>query len=99
MGISLKKTGATAYYEKVNLDGLIPDTKDYNFDAPMSDFYSSFRIGSDGMFTHDVKITVDAPQENKTFVFQIKANSSDSTTGSNLKFEPTAKGAGTARLG
>ncbi len=28
MGISLKKTGATAYYEKVNLDGLIPDTSE-----------------------------------------------------------------------
>jgi hypothetical protein len=99
MGISLKKTGATAYYEKVNLDGLIPDTSEYNFDAPMSDFYSSFKIGSDGMFTQDVKITIDATQENKTFVFQIKANDSGSTSGSNLKFEPTAKGSGTARLG
>ena len=99
MGISLKKTGPVAYYEKVNLEGLIPDTKDYNYDVPMSDFQSLFNIGPDGMFTQDVKITVDAPQENKTFVFQIKANSSDSTTGSNLKFEPTAKGAGTARLG
>ena len=99
MGISLKKTGATAYYEKVNLDGLIPDTSEYNFDAPMSDFYSSFKIGSDGMFTQDVKITIDAKAENKTFVFQIKANDSGSTSGSNLKFEPTAKGSGTARLG
>ena len=99
MGISLKKTGATAYYEKVNLDGIIPDTSEYNFDAPMSDFYSSFKIGSDGMFTQDVKITIDATQENKTFVFQIKANDSGSTSGSNLKFEPTAKGSGTARLG
>ena len=81
------------------MEGLILDTKDYNYDVPMSDFQSLFNIGSDGMFTQDVKITVDAPQENKTFVFQIKANSSDSTTGSNLKFEPTAKGAGTARLG
>jgi len=99
MGISLKKTGPTAYYEKVNLDGLIPDTTEYNFDAPMSDFQSLFKIGSDGMFTQDVKISIDAPKENKTFVFQIKANDSGSTSGSNLKFEPTAKGSGTARLG
>ena len=52
------------------------------------------------MFTQDVLINVNAkPQEGKEFSFQIKANSSESTTGSNLKFEPTMKGAGTARLG
>ena len=100
MGISLKKTGPVAYYEKINLDGVIPDTKDYNYDVPMTDLKALFLIDSStGMFSQDVKITVDAQQENKTFTFQIKANSSDSTTGSNLKFEPTAKGAGTARLG
>ena len=100
MGISLKKTGPIAYYEKVNIDGIVPDTKNYNFDVPMRDFQALFGIeSSTGMFTQDVKITVDAIQENKTFVFQIKANSSDATNGSNLKFEPTMRGAGTARLG
>jgi len=101
MGISLKKTGKIAYYEKVNLnkDGFIPDTKNYNYDVPMSDFYATFMLENTGMFTQDVKITVDADAENKTFAFQIKANSSDATGGSNLKFEPTMKGAAAARLG
>ena len=100
MGISLKKTGKVAYYEKVNLekDGLIPDTKDYNYPAPMKAFTANFKIpAGDDMFTQDVKITIAGG--GKTFVFQIKANSSDAKGGSNLKFEPTAKGSGTARLG
>jgi len=98
MGISLKKTGPIAYYEKLNMSGIIPDTKDYNFDVPMKDFESYFNIEGD-MFTQDVKISVDAKAENKTFTFQIKANDSGATNGSNLKFEPTAKGSGLARLG
>jgi len=100
MGISLKKTGKVAYFEKVNLekDGLIPNTKDYNYPAPMKAFTANFKIPSgDDMFTQDVKITIEGG--GKTFVFQIKANSSDAKGGSNLKFEPTAKGSGTARLG
>ena len=100
MGISLKKTGKIAYYEEVNLDesNLIPNTKDYNFPAPMKAFTANFNIASnDDMFTQDVKISIDGG--GKTFVFQIKANSSDDVGGSNLKFEPTAKGSGTARLG
>ena len=100
MGISLKKTGKVAYYEEVNLDesNLIPNTKDYNFPAPMKAFTANFKIKSgDDMFTQDVKISIEGG--GKTFVFQIKANSSDEIGGSNLKFEPTAKGSGTARLG
>ena len=100
MGISLKKTGRVAYYEEVNMDGNIPDTKNYNYDVKESDFEAKFEIVKDGMFTQDVLIKVDAQaQESKDFTFQIKANSSDSTTGSNLKFEPTMKGASAARLG
>ena len=99
MGISLKKTGAIAYYEKVNLEGTIPDTKNYNYDVPMTDFKANFMIENTGMFTQDVKIVVDAVKEGKTFTFQIKANDSGASGGSNLKFEPTAKGAGLARLG
>ena len=97
--ISLKKTGPTAYYDKVNLEGLIPDTAEDNFDVPMTDFKANFMIESTGMFTQDVKIVVDAVSENKTFTFQIKANDSGARNGSNLKFEPTAKGSGLARLG
>ena len=100
MGISLKKTGKVAYYEEVNLSGVIRDTTTDNFDVPMSDFIALFNIESKtGMFTQDVKIKVDDPDTNKTFTFQIKANSSDSKKGSNLKFEPTMKGASSARLG
>ena len=100
MGISLKKTGRIAYYEEVNMDGFIPDTKNYNYDVKESDFEAKFAIVKDGMFTQDVLIKVDAQaKESKDFTFQIKANSSDSTSGSNLKFEPTAKGASLARLG
>ena len=74
MGISLKKTGAIAYYEEVNLDGLIPDTKDYNYDVPMTDLKANFMIeAKTGMFTQDVKIMVDSIKDNKTFSFQIKA--------------------------
>ena len=100
MGISLKKTGKVAYYEEVNLSGVIRDTTTDNFDVPMSDFISLFNIEpKTGMFTQDVKIKVDDPDTKKTFTFQIKANSSDSKKGSNLKFEPTMKGASAARLG
>ena len=100
MGISLKKTGKVAFYEEVNLDGLIPDTKSYNYDVPMTDLIAFFDIeAKTGMFTQDVKIKVDSIKDNKTFSFQIKANSSNSRTGSNLKFEPTMKGASSARLG
>ena len=103
MGLSLKKTGSTAYYEKVNMDGFIPDTHDpnFNYNVPMSSFVANFDIDSKSdMFSQDVKIAVNAKaQEGKEFSFQIKANSSESTTGSNLKFEPTMKGAGMARLG
>ena len=103
MGLSLKKTGSTAYYEKVNMDGFVPDTHDpnFNYNVPMSSFVANFDIDSKSdMFSQDVKIAVNAKaQEGKEFSFQIKANSSESTTGSNLKFEPTMKGAGMARLG
>ena len=101
MGISLKKTGPIAYYEKVNLDGIIKNTKLNAYDAPMSDFKANFMIEKTGMFTQDVKIVVDSKNEKpkKTFTFQIKANDSGAKDGGNLKFEPTAKGAGLARLG
>jgi len=103
MGISLKKTGAIAHYEEVNLDGFIRglNTENYNYAVSMKDFVANFTIDSGtDMFTQDVKINVEtgAP-DNKTFTFQIKALDSGSSGGQNLKFEPTMKGAGSARLG
>ena len=100
IGVSLKKTGKVAYYEEVNLekDGLITDTKMANFPVTMKGFTSNFLIKTgDDMFTQDVKINVEGG--GATYVFQIKANSSDAKGGSNLKFEPTKKGSGSARLG
>ena len=102
MGISLKKTGRIAYYEEVNLDGFIRGltTENYNYDVPMSDFIANFKIEpSTKMFTQDVKIDVNAEREGKVFTFQIKALDSGSSGGQNLKFEPTMKGASSARLG
>ena len=76
IGISMKKTGKEAYYEEVNLDGIIRDTATDNFDVPMSDFIALFNIESKtGMFTQDVKIKVDDPDTKKTFTYRIKANS------------------------
>ena len=78
---------------------MIPDTKNYNYAVPMTDLIAMFNIEyPDASFTQDVKIKVDAVDDNKTFTFQIKANSSDAKNGSNLKFEPTMKGASSARL-
>ena len=100
MGISLKKTGKEAYYEEVNLDGIIRDTATDHFNVPMSNFTSLFSIiPKTEMFSQDVKIQAYDSDTKKTFTFQIKANSSDSTKGSNLKFEPTMKGTSSARLG
>ena len=100
IGISLKKTGPVAHYEEVNMDGIIIDTKDYNFPCSPKDFSSSFDIKSDtGSFVQDVRLNISAPQETKEFSFQIKANSPEKSGGGNLKFEGTMKGAGSARLG
>ncbi len=100
LGISLKKTGKVAHYEEVNMDGIIIDTKDYNFPVTPKDFSSNFTVKKDtGSFVQDVRLKVNAPQETKEFSFQIKANSPEKSGGGNLKFEATMKGAGSARLG
>ena len=100
LGISLKKTGKVAHYEEINMDGIIIDTKDYNYPCSPKDFSSSFDIKqTTGSFVQDVRLNINAPQESKDFSFQIKANSPEKTGGGNLKFEATMKGAGSARLG
>ena len=66
------------------------DTKDYNFPCSPKDFSSSFDIKSDtGSFVQDVRLNIKAPQENREFSFQIKANSPEKAGGGNLKFEAT----------
>lgn len=106
MGLSLKKvSGKVAKYEEVNLDdvGSYIDTSDesMNYDVSEKCFQSNFKIPSGKKnFTQDVRLVIESGgKPNKTYDFQIKANSSEALGGSNLKFEATLKGAGGARLG
>lgn len=103
IGISLKKTKKKAHWEEVNIDGVLFDTsdKDYNFPCDASNFSCGFGIksGKDN-FTQDVRLTISgAGGSSQEFSFQIKANSPESKGGSNLKFEASMKGKGSARLG
>ena len=99
VGVSLKKTGVTAEWEEVNVDGIVIDTKDYNYPVTPENFSSNFTIKTDtGSFVQDVKLNVSAP-DGKDFSFQIKANSPEKSGGGNLKFEGTMKSASSARLG
>ena len=93
-----------ATWVEVNVEGLLLDTADYNFPVgtsskPCSSMTANFDIkaGKD-MFTQDVLLEVTSPQRDRTYRFQIKANSSEQTN-QNLKFEATEIGAGAARLG
>jgi hypothetical protein len=104
MGLSLKKvSGKVAKYEEVNLDGIgsYIDTESMNYDVSEKCFQSNFKIPSGKKnFTQDVRLVIESGgKPNKTYDFQIKANSSEASGGSNLKFEATLKGAGGARLG
>jgi len=103
IGISLKKTGRKAYWEEVNITGNLFDTsdKDRNFPCDASNFSCGFEIkkGKEN-FTQDVSLIVKgAGGSSQEFKFQIKANSPEAKGGSNLKFEASMKGAGSARLG
>ncbi len=107
MGLSLKKvSGKVAKYEVVNLQkdrAMYIDTTDPEMNYPVnpSCFQSNFEIKSGKKnFTQDVRLVIKTNgKKKKTYDFQIKANSSESDYGSNLKFEATLKGAGGARLG
>lgn len=71
------------------------------------DFYCNFAISkrksSNGTFTQDIKISAkgvdDESSSTDIYNFQIKANSSESAKGSNLKFELSIAGMGAARGG
>lgn len=109
VGISLKLTDKNAYIEEVNVqvvealakdNKLLIDTAASPFKVnPSSDFTCKFDIPSGkDTFTQDVGIEIE-DEEGTKYKFQIKANSSESTTGSNLKFEATIRGKGKARAG
>lgn len=107
MGLSLKKvSGKKAKFEVVNISRdkkMLIDTKDPLMNYPVTPkcFQSKFVIKTGKKnFTQDVRLVIKSRgRKVRTYDFQIKANSSESTTGSNLKFEATQKGAGGARLG
>ena len=113
VGISLKLTDSGAYIEEVNFDRVkekieenktLIDTVSNPFIVdPKKDFTCNFEItqgaASKGTFTQDVKIFAEDANTGDGYSFQIKANSSESPTGSNLKFELTIQGKGAARGG
>ena len=74
---------------------------DWNFWRKL--FTCNFAItqgsASKGTFTQDVKIFAEDANTGDGYSFQIKANSSESPNGSNLKFELTIQGKGAARGG
>jgi len=113
VGISLKLTDSGAHIEEVNFDKvkenvkenkkLIDTVADPFIVDPKNDFNCNFAItegtSSKGTFTQDVRITAENAHTGDGYSFQIKANSSESTKGSNLKFELTIKGKSAARGG
>lgn len=94
-GISLKKvSGNEARYEEVNVrESFFQNIEAMTFSV---DKLQSFcGIKENGFQTQDTRMfVVDGA---KTYNFQIKANTSTKMSG--LKYEPTASGAGAARLG
>ena len=93
VGISLKKvSGATARYEETNVaeDGL---KSDYNYTVDIIKIDLSIKGKS--FNTQDATVVVEG--NNVEYKFQIKGN--DSKSISNLKWEPTQKGATSARVG
>lgn len=113
VGISLKLTDSGAHIEEVNFDKvkenikenktLIDTVADPFLVDPKNDFTCNFSItsgkSSKGTFTQDARVFAEDAHTGDGYNFQIKANSSESTTGSNLKFELTIQGKGAARGG
>lgn len=100
VGISLKLISEKeAKYEEVNLDeSLFPDVKNYNFNV--SAMKCSLGLKSKSFFeTQDCRVVVNMIEDGKPqqIDFQIKPNTTSELA--NLKFEPTMKGAASARLG
>ena len=110
VGISLKLTGSKAHIEEINVikvkelresnKALIDTVTDGYEVIPKNDFTCKFEIPQNKKtFTQDVRVVANDIENGGIFDFQIKANSSESATGSNLKFEVTIKGMSKARGG
>ena len=92
VGISLKKiSGKTAKYEEYNVKDEDLN-KNYNYKISQSVIDLSYKKT---FGTQDARVIVEG--EGSTYNFQIKGN--DTAKISNLKWEPTAKGASAARVG
>jgi len=94
VGVSLKKiSGKTAKWQKYNVEDLgLTDT--YNYDA--NQFQCDLSMKSETDF-QSLAVRVIVEGNNATYNFQIQGN--DTSKVSNLKFEPTEKGASSARMG
>ena len=110
VGISLKLTGSKAHIEEINVirvkelmesNKALIDTVTNGYEVtPKNDFTCKFEIPKNKKtFTQDVRVVANDIENGGIFDFQIKANSSESATGSNLKFEVTIKGMSKARGG
>ena len=110
VGISLKLTGSKAHIEEINVimvkelmasnEALINTVTNGYKVTPKNDFTCKFEIPKNKKtFTQDVRVVANDIENGGIFDFQIKANSSESATGSNLKFEVTIKGMSKARGG
>ena len=110
VGISLKLTGSKAHIEEINVikvkelmksnEALINTVTNGYEVTPENDFTCKFEIPKNKKtFTQDVRVVANDIENGGIFDFQIKANSSESATGSNLKFEVTIKGMSKARGG
>ena len=94
VGVSLKKiSGNTAKWQKYNVDDMgLTDT--YNYDT--KEFQCDLSMKNDADF-QSLAVRVIVEGNGASYNFQIQGN--DTSKESNLKFEPTEKGASSARMG
>ena len=94
VGVSLKKiSGNTAKWQKYNVDDMgLTDT--YNYDT--KEFQCDLSMKNDVDF-QSLAVRVIVEGNGASYNFQIQGN--DTSKESNLKFEPTEKGASSARMG
>jgi hypothetical protein len=97
VGVSLKKiSGKVARWEEINIVEVFGLNADYGFNLDWSASRLTLVVDKTGKFgTQDLSIV--AKSKKAEVKFQIKQNDSNKLT--NLKWEPTQKGAGSARLG
>ena len=94
-GISLKAiSGETAHWEEVNLDDSLFEDKDSPPIFEIAGSTCKLNLKNDKFDSTDTVVNV--KEGSSTYVFQIRQNSRGFN---NLKFEPTKKGFGAARLG